>query len=162
MSVRQGTLLPHPTGNNQGPDSGLIAFRELGCTIVPRRAVADIQVGVEEHIGGRGVGKDRRPAREVRGGLDHQRAGLQYIVHPHFECAVGQVQAANHRRQDADVFDGGKIRIVNAASRPSLYNHVAAVVNHRGEGYVLAVPRPVVTLDPGLDGGLAVRARREQ
>lgn len=58
-------------------------LRGLERPVEAAAVAAGIRVRVEERIGRHGVGKDRRPIRrgEVRGGLDHQRAGLQHIVH---------------------------------------------------------------------------------
>jgi hypothetical protein len=48
-------------------------LRELERPVEAPEVVAGIRVGVEQHIGGHGVGKDRRPTRQVRGGLDPRR-----------------------------------------------------------------------------------------
>ena len=53
-------------------------LRELERAVEPAAVVGGLRVGVEENIGGGGVGEDRRPIRRgrVRRGLDHQCAGL--------------------------------------------------------------------------------------
>ena len=95
-----GVWSPPSGGFRNGPPERRDSKPKFSNTLLPALAgavkapevVAGIRVGVEQHIGGRGVGKDRRPTRQVRGGLDHQRAGLQHIVHPHLERAVGPVR----------------------------------------------------------------------
>jgi hypothetical protein len=43
-----------------------LELRELERSVEARRTVAGVRVGVEQHIGGRGVGKEGPPPRQVR------------------------------------------------------------------------------------------------